>query len=80
MKLNLIPGLNNGELNKGLLAQQMNNPSLNVRDREILSAILGNFNPQNAGNAPQENNLVPPAMPNNVRKIISANILPSMNK
>lgn len=61
-------GLGNGELNQGFLLQQLSNPNVSQRDREIIIATLGNFNPTipfpdaNASNPP--NNIVP--MPNNV--------------
>lgn len=49
-------GLSNGELNHVFLMQQLNNPTINQRDREIIHAILG---------GPHENNFGSGIMPNN---------------
>lgn len=56
-------GLNNGELSQGFLLQQLNNPNVNQRDREMLFTVLGHFNatPSAAENKPH------PVLPNNVR-------------
>lgn len=55
-------GLNNGEISQGFLLQQLNNPNVNQRDREMLFTALGHFNA-----AAPENNKPHPVLPNNVR-------------
>lgn len=57
-------GLNNGELSQGFLLQQLNNPNVNQRDREMLFTALGHFN---ATSSAPENNKQHPVLPNNVR-------------
>lgn len=61
-------GLSNGELNQGFLIQQLNNPNVNQRDREILITVLSHFNPTAAAatSSPPDNNIPHPIMPNNV--------------
>lgn len=59
--------MNTGEMNKSVLIQQLNNPNISARDREILHAMLVAANPQGSvGNLPAENTMVPPVMANNV--------------
>lgn len=59
-------GLRNGELNQGFLIQQLNNPQINQRDREVLFAVLSYFNPA-AQPSPPENNMPHPVPhPNDV--------------
>lgn len=58
-------GLRNGDLNEGFLIQQLNNPQINQRDREILVTVLGHVNPV-AGVVPQTENMSHPVMSNNV--------------
>lgn len=59
------PGLNNGELSQGFLLQQLNNPNVNQRDREMLFIALGHFNATQSS-AASENNKPHPVLPNNV--------------
>lgn len=63
--LHCVAGLNNGELSQGFLLQQLNNPTVSQRDREMLFTVLGHFNATQSS-AP-ENNKPHPVLPNNVR-------------
>lgn len=55
-------------MNQGFLIQQLNNPNVNQRDREILLTVLSHFNPGAAAATPTppENSMPHPIMPNNV--------------
>lgn len=65
-------GLNSGELNQGFIIQQLNNPQVNQRDREVLHTVLSHFNPVGASAqpSPPENNMPHPGMPSNVCNMI----------
>lgn len=60
-----VTGLNNGELTQGFLLQQLNNPNVNQRDREMLFTVLGHLNPTPSAS---ETNKSHPVLPNNVRR------------
>lgn len=63
-----ILGLKNNELNHGFLHQQLNNPQINQRDREVLFAVWSYFNP--AQPSPPENNMPHPVPhPNDVSHV-----------
>lgn len=54
-------------MNEGFLIQQLNNPQINQRDREILLTVLSHANPV-AGAAQPPENMPHPVMPSNVKK------------
>lgn len=71
-----LTGLSNGELNQGFLVQQLNNPNVSQRDREILFALLA---PPAPLPPPHENNSGPPPPPPQQPPIMPNNQLPVPN-